>query len=340
MRLSVICDCVDAAAAKQIVQPVQCFPKLAGCAIRLGQSPAVDLRQLAEDTVLKLTHHMPVARSKPFRFLHLPRESQRRILWYTDLASVCALEWHNTYRVRPVRRIKQLGELKEGYCMRCTDAGESFCCAVNHAAYSSAPCDCWRFPLSFFLVSKEFNKEATELFFSVNKFVVLDQSSSEDSCVPINLFQLLPFGALRHLRWIRVVCSAFGWDLSQEAGEELAIWRKMAQYIARYLDTSKLTVELICDCHSDDMEPKQIWNRLQDMVGVFRFKNPPKDSLLYLHRVSHQIYAKTLEKQVMGPDYNARARGKHTDRDYSLTEVLVKRGPVYGPDGSIIHRWD
>jgi len=73
MRFTVICDGVDVAAAKQVVQPMQSFPKLTECAIRLGQSPEMDLRQLAEDTVLKLTRDTPAARSKPFRFLDLPK---------------------------------------------------------------------------------------------------------------------------------------------------------------------------------------------------------------------------------------------------------------------------
>jgi len=123
MRLSVICDCADMETAQQIVRPMAGLPTVSECSIRLGQSPFMEWRQIAESTVLLLTNR---ARTRPFRFLDLPKELQRDVLCRTDLISPHILEWngynHAGHRQRGFRPFEQDDLI---CCMQCTDAALS-----------------------------------------------------------------------------------------------------------------------------------------------------------------------------------------------------------------------
>jgi hypothetical protein len=55
LRVSVVCDTLDYNTANQILAPIQHFPPLASCAIRLGQLPDSHLSLLAETAVRRLT---------------------------------------------------------------------------------------------------------------------------------------------------------------------------------------------------------------------------------------------------------------------------------------------
>lgn len=137
--LAVIADCANMAMAREVVQPMEHFPMLADCAIRLRQSRSLALQRLAEITVLKLTGRASANPHVPFRFMELPRELRRQILWHTDLVAVCILEWNGKgHGYNHTRQLRPLEEYNNRCCMRCNDAGEACCCIVNHASFSSA----------------------------------------------------------------------------------------------------------------------------------------------------------------------------------------------------------
>lgn len=351
MRFSVICDCVDVAAAKQIIGPMDGFPKLTGCAIRLGQSPRTDLRQLAETTVLKLTNPLPPASSTSFRFLDLPIELRRQILWHTDLVAPANLHWCQFYTRFSVLRINQWDERHHRCCMRCTAAAETCCCPANHAAFSSAPCLCWRFPAPLFLASRWLHREATALFFAANTFVLGGESwngfhnyhSDPDlvhAPLPLNLFQRIHPPALPLLRSLRF----------HFIGEELLErWRAMAAYIARHLDTANLTIALertaddALSTFGDGMAHDEIFDAFRDIAAAFRFQVPLRDFFMHIafspdDGIADELceeWEARLEKHVMGEGYDAEARGKHEKRGLSFTEVLGAPELLCGPDGSL-----
>lgn len=202
--LTVIADCANMAMAREVVQLMEHFPMLADCAIRLRQSRSLALQRLAEITVLKLTGRASANPHVPFRFMELPRELRRQILWHTDLVAVCILEWNGKgHGYNYTRQLRPLEEYNNRCCMRCTDAGEACCCIVNHASFSSAQCMCWRFPAALFSVCKELNHDATELFFSANRFMIWEDITLEnnhlDRSETLWLLRRMPVRALKYL---------------------------------------------------------------------------------------------------------------------------------------------
>jgi len=208
MRLNIIGDCSNIVMARQVVQPMERFPKLAECAIRLGQSRDSALLRLAESTVLKLTDRTTASPRSPFRFTELPRELRRQILGHTDLVASFILQWNGDgYQCKPERRLRPFEDGHIRCCMRCSDALEACCCLINHAAFSSSQCVCWRFPAALFTVSKEFNQDATELFYSANRFLIWEflppEHNQFDRSEALLLLRRMPACALKHLRWLR-----------------------------------------------------------------------------------------------------------------------------------------
>ncbi|PPQ84178.1 hypothetical protein CVT26_015258 [Gymnopilus dilepis] len=175
MRLTVISDCADLESAQKVVDSLKVFPTLSQYSVRLGQSPSMPWRKVAEDVVYKLMNRQTLG---TFQYLNLPMELQRHILIFTDLVSPYILEVGDFL---PGTRQRGIGPFRQGdrvCCFRCTDSAEACCCVVNHAAFSSIQCHCWVFPKALFYVSKGMRQEAINTFFSKNKFLITEQIRS------------------------------------------------------------------------------------------------------------------------------------------------------------------
>ncbi|MCJ1251703.1 hypothetical protein MMC30_008938 [Trapelia coarctata] len=346
--------------AKQVVQPMEHFPMLAGCAIRLGQSRSPSLEQLAETTVLKLTGRTSANPLHPFRFMELPRELRRQILWHTDLVAPSVLEWDsNGDYYDPTRRLRPLGEWESMCCMRCTESGEACCCIVNHASFSSRQCICWRFPAALFHVNKEFKHHATKLFFSANQFLIWEDISLEHNHLQILatllLLRRLPASALKYLRWLRFSFRKVLPDITLNTSSIPDPWQQAADMIHRHLVTSKLTIELDCKYQfrykygEARPEEEDRWNLYQTLASVFQSKGPFKDFFVHLGpfvdlpreedslRLDRE---RVLEKRIMGAGFNAVARDKYKNRGKSLYDIFLEQPPTFGPDGVRLNpRW-
>ncbi|KAF8890290.1 hypothetical protein CPB84DRAFT_1963902 [Gymnopilus junonius] len=350
MRLTVICDCADAVTAQKIIEPMRLLPKMAECSIRLGQSPTMEWRHLAEETVFELTDR---PRASNFRFLDLPRELQREILHHTDLCSPYILECNGyIYPTEQRRGIMPFHLGDHSCCLQCNDAAEACCCNVNHAAFSSVQCTCWSFTTALFEVSREIRQEAMEIFFSKNKFLIEEQPWPFDGQPGmregLSFFQCLPSLALKSLRWIRF---NLGYNARMDVPEgsaPLAGWKKTAEFIAENFDTSQLTIELdlrygyeypdVYDEVETDTVRENIWKSYQNLAEVFHFKDGLKDFFVFLASpyeypgiMGPQLRKdreRILEKRIMGEGYDSPARGKYTNRGVSFSEVAHER--VYG----------
>ena len=360
-RLSIICDCKDIFTAEKVVKPMRNFPKLTQCSIRLGRTPDIRLRRLAEETVREVTRESPARYESAFRFEDLPSELQRRILWQTDLVAPQMLEYvgfrARTYKYRMCfPHLKLLGHRDNTSCLRCKDSLEACCCLGHHAAFSSfssISCNCWRFPSALFLINKNINRQATELFFSRNKFVsqrrlfptqfeTVDPSAEE---IPVGgrwctqrmpkiranqyLMDHLTPRALQHLRWIRFKFQRVEFELMKKVESERASsWQRMMMLVNEHCRIGLLTIELDISEESNasaSTNGENVVDMYQRIVGSLGFSHGLKDFFLHLpvRGIETWLYfddsiraaqEQRLEKEVMGSKYDSTLRGKLRDR--------------------------
>ena len=179
LRLSVACN-TDDVVAKEFLGPLMSLPQLRECSIRLGARKYHEMVQLAAETVYKFTRQSTGHIERPFRFMGLPEEIRLQILMYTVLISFRDLACLPrgvpiARRVVEYHAVKQFSDTMFLCCRACSDTMEACCCWTRYAA-ASTTCLCWRLPTEFLLVSKQFCKYATEIFFSKNTFVVIPES--------------------------------------------------------------------------------------------------------------------------------------------------------------------
>ena len=161
LRLCIICDCKDRNTAREVARITLLLPLLQHCAIRLLSRRDEAFQHLGKAIALRLT-----GREEPFvgtfRFFDLPKEIQLRIMEYTDLIATRTLEWEPSATL----------EFHSGVCESEVAAdlftrgagtellawrgfsGPYLCCRKVSA--SSPHCLCRIFPVSYFLVNREF----------------------------------------------------------------------------------------------------------------------------------------------------------------------------------------
>ena len=242
LRFTLICDCDDFQTALEVVKPLQSFPQLASCSIRLGQSPDDELRQVAEATAKYLTR----SRLSSFPFANLPDELQLKILSYTDLVSPVYLIWNQpSWKQEPSKVLRQFEDNRIRCCLRCTDAAEVCACPVRHAAYTTGFCECWHFPWAIFLVSKRINQLATQIFFSENNFIFGDPTLEDiDDYLPkpgyiylsdvADFFRRPPAHFLEHLRCIRFSFRTVLESSTPRGLPDYALWEGLAKAVKQH----------------------------------------------------------------------------------------------------------
>ncbi|KAH8903823.1 hypothetical protein BR93DRAFT_961442 [Coniochaeta sp. PMI_546] len=91
LHLSLICDVADFEMAHRITDPLNQFPVLASCRLRLGNDPKSGLLHIARDAATRAQRHktgcLETSSGLQFRFLDLPIELRLHILEYTDLVT-------------------------------------------------------------------------------------------------------------------------------------------------------------------------------------------------------------------------------------------------------------
>ncbi|KAK4246624.1 hypothetical protein C7999DRAFT_41954 [Corynascus novoguineensis] len=203
--------------AESIVAPIRLLPQayLKECHIRLAKTADGQLQQLARDTVSHAcgfpTPPIPLPSNVTTTLTSLPRELRFRILAYTDLVTPSRqVTWSRHDRAYG-RHIAQFF-----YCWEDTSLDENSpnmgCfCRCHHAGFSRT-CRSWIPPgPSLFLICRVFYEDAQFIFFSRNRFIVLDYNDYHGSGpVPSSCAKsyLRPHSAtfpLRHVRFFELV---------------------------------------------------------------------------------------------------------------------------------------
>jgi len=340
LRLSIVCDTLDCATARRILDPVQKLPLLAECAIRLGQRPNHHVRLLTETAVRHLTGQ-PRIPDKSFPWGDLPPELQSRVLHSSGLLAPGPITWVEGDRLgRP------------SCCHQCTDTLETCCCPRLHAAFTSMRCTCWSWPRDHFLVGKGFREQALQIIYTSNVFSVhtlhAHPERDEDWCYEhrsaLTFLQSLPPDALPYVRTLRIVFPDFTpYDL-RIGTRSLANWKATLAFIRQHITLARLDLTL-CLQHAleDDgyntgseeiewrfyqrmIEPVTILRGVQNLYVIF----PPVDDPARVAR--NRERERELQRTVMGGSY-IRPLTIRVGQGHPATDTGKIHPIVLGPSG-------
>ncbi|EXJ68389.1 uncharacterized protein A1O5_08181 [Cladophialophora psammophila CBS 110553] len=222
LRLSVVCDTLDHAAAQQILLPLERLPLLKSCAVRLGQQPDHHLRRLAQTTVHQVTGHSAHLRP-PFGGT-------------TSLMN-------SNYRFSAIQALSHLGPLN-GWRGRALP---------GHPAASSWPRD-------HFLVNHKFRHQALQIFYRSNTFSVetldahwdRDMSHHLEHRSALVFLQSIPRDALPHIYSLRIIFPTFHNDGLCPGTPSLTNWTDTLRFIQGHLPLAHLDLALCIAFASQD----------------------------------------------------------------------------------------
>lgn len=269
-----VCDISNLDTGQRVLAPFSTAPPLASCAIRLARRPDPILQKLAQVTALRaMGRHLPmtlITDALPFRFLALPPELRKYILYFTDLVSpLSEIQYSPT---RAYHLYYSAWSCSGSDPMDCPASSHHACafrncwqragayigcfCSAVHAAFWME-CRCWRPPAALFLVSKAVLEDAREVFLGSNRFVIVPEGGGSREatrdvvdCSPERmhaatfLTQVVPRSALRHLRFLEVVFPPFRtpWMLAHEPAYRQ--WQEAIAIVRDHLTLPALTLRV------------------------------------------------------------------------------------------------
>ncbi len=239
LELTLVCDVHrdDIEVAKHVVDGLRLLPLLKDCHVRLCGKAEPRFQQLAQEAALQACGIKSCGHSAGPYLLNLPSELQLRILQFTDLITPYnEVVWMRTSRGYRIERAP-CAELIRGH--PCPPEFHNGCqfnqcweklwwkpsigcfCRRRHAAFSSQ-CRCWAPPTPLFLVCRALNLAANRIFYSENRFIVIDGPSTypvvprppgdyphKSFAASQFLQQVVPPHCLGHLRFLEVVFAPF-----------------------------------------------------------------------------------------------------------------------------------
>ncbi|EER26999.1 hypothetical protein CPC735_023350 [Coccidioides posadasii C735 delta SOWgp] len=320
LELKLNLDTADTHIGSAMLRTLSALPILKECSVAFEMTSSRELQPLTERTVRQVTGQ--IVSCPPFRFEDLPIELQLKILEYAGLSAPGDLRW-----LKGIGYI--LNTCAEMACgIRGSPAIRYIGCHIFRARYNSGD-PCWTFPASLFLVNCSIRELSQHVFFSKNRFL---HPHHDD---PLGWY--LPQSCL-HL--IRFISFSFSYliDLKDYApgSSSIALWIDRLDYITRHLNVSNLVLSLYLECTERSCGQAldvDVENRLQHDVAmpeVYKRIIEPltrikglKDLFVHMGRRGRQgdflnsvrdKQEAELEQVVMGPLYDAVARGKYWSR--------------------------
>jgi hypothetical protein len=297
LELSLVCD-VDKGeldVAEQVVDALRLFPRLKDCHLRLSRTPDTQLRELAQNWVHRARDLLSAEPSHPSspspvrpQLVTLPRELRLRILGYTDLITplkeVLWARQHGKYSASLPYCPSWEGRGDHEYtpevhhgCQfaRCSlppwPKNSVGCfCFLSHSAFSST-CRCWAEPTPLFLICRVLHDDANMVFFSENRFVVMDgptmrvfgpprPSVYEHHRLAASQFLrgVVPVRCLPYLRFVELVFPPYTGGSWPQAGHPvLKDWAETVAWVKDKINAPALTLRLLAKYHSDEDDLSQ-----------------------------------------------------------------------------------
>ena len=263
LQLFLICDVTDLEAARAVARPLLdgSLPTLGECNIRISQHVDLAMNQIASQVAKHATGYSVTGTEPTFRFLDLPWEIRHRILQYTDLTTPFhEIYWnpHNGYYVVhtmdyqwQIRPEDHHGSLFRDCWQRLQVRDLGCFCSRYHSVYTKH-CQCWQPPTSLFLVCKSLAREAQDVFFSNNKFII----TPIDGCgrAPTTILprfeastfmqEIIPSQCLHLLRFLEIVFPPLDEEYLAPRGSALKDWEHTMEHLQDKLNLPSLTLRV------------------------------------------------------------------------------------------------
>ncbi|KAH6623936.1 hypothetical protein F5144DRAFT_584797 [Chaetomium tenue] len=299
LELSLVCDVrhTEVQIARRVLEGLYLLPRLKDCHFRLSETPDKLLQHITDSAVLQARHimsseappspgpssPMPSTNLSPPapRLLTLPPEIRLRILEYTDLVTPSKeVMWHRRishsgyYVQTPPCYTDDLrdfcdvsvchGGCQFSHCWkaRWAERSNGCFCRLQHTAASSR-CKCWVPPTSLFLVCRTVYSEANVVFYSQNRFIIVDGPSSDPleywdpGDYPSQSFaasqflrNVIPRHCLKHLRFLEFTFPRFTPVARPRDGHPAFLdWDTTVEWLKDKLNLRGLTVRLAVTGH-------------------------------------------------------------------------------------------
>ncbi|RDW74425.1 uncharacterized protein DSM5745_07087 [Aspergillus mulundensis] len=271
-------------------------PVLLHCAFHFADHQDDDIQRVLKRAAWRLTGNL--REGPPFPFMKLPKEVQLIILEHLivertdpylpsterDLAMVGFLD----------RKLRPTSNSPLVCCGTCSPLGARCFCEARQTAFSTS-CTCFSSPLPYFLVSRAFYEDCRRLFFSKNRFTVVED---EPECV-MRFFSSIPtssFMNIRHLSFKFPLVYRFPHKSHRYEGTSLLSWSVLRRFIREHFDLSRLSLSIV------DLGTKGVTagrnTYMRRMLKDFAELKGLRDFRVYL--ADDPSFEKELERAVVG----------------------------------------
>jgi hypothetical protein len=217
LRFSLSCEVQSSIIASQLLSCLDTLPTLESCIISLSRDLDPLLREMAQETSLRLSGYPESRVTGSFPLRQLPRELQLRILGLSDLVAPFHV-WYDAILDRPDLQITTATCVYEkpmwGHATPFGDSGDLpvvCCCSSGRHSTSSWVCNHWHFPTALFAVDHLMLDDARSIMYRGNSWIGFPRGYSKHQS---HLHAIVRANTLRFLGEIRyLACNLIpGWS--------------------------------------------------------------------------------------------------------------------------------
>ncbi|RAK75389.1 endonuclease III domain-containing protein [Aspergillus fijiensis CBS 313.89] len=307
---SMTCKVRELEVAQRLMREMNPFPVLLQCAFHFGHNYEEHTQKVIRRAALRVTNTLAV---KPqFPYFRLPREIQFMIL------ELLLVDHPDPFlpKVESLRGVISLQDRKKAMrpssflsmncCLTCSPVGAICFCRGRHTAFSTS-CSCLESPLNYFLVSRDFYRDARQIFYSRNKFAFLD----EDPEFMLQFLNKLPTSTTELMRHLILKFPSHYRDTPRTGPRSnestLLWWSVLRRFIREHFKIPNLSLTIV-DMGWKGMvsgEPRRRYLK-KLLEGMLELRGL-RDYRLYLSE-NHEL-AKDMEVRMLGEIVYQRARG-------------------------------
>ncbi|KAL4932972.1 uncharacterized protein BDV17DRAFT_287337 [Aspergillus undulatus] len=244
---SMKCKVKELDIASRLMCSMDPFPTLAHCAFHFSDVEHDDIRPVIKRAAWRLTGNLSDTESRPsFPYLKLPREIQLMIL--DQLLTECSDPWLPAAE----RHTGMIGFLDRqasprrysflACCGTCSPVGSMCFCEIRQTAFSTS-CSCFTSPLPYFLVSRSFYEDCRHIFFSKNRFALVEEEPEPIMRI-LNSIPTSSFMQIRQLSF-KIPMVYRGHRSTSSVDATLSSWSVLRRFIREHFDLPRLSLSVV-----------------------------------------------------------------------------------------------